>query len=210
MVMQKKKGLPKIRVEYEAEVRDKNGKLISQIKGESHSFVKNFLRFLRALWGATTVTITNTGGGTASIRGTWYQSAPSTNFPFDANAGLGTDAYGIQVGSSDAPFSRDNYSLGSKISHGTGSGQLVYGAMSFEDVADADGSSYLRLTRTFTNNSGASVTVKEIGIALRQSIYADSTYYLIYFLIARDVLTSPSSVPDGATFTVRYRIQISY
>jgi len=114
------------------------------------------------------------------------------------------------VGGSDAVFSKNDYSLGSKISHGTGSGQLLYGASTFETVTDTDTTSYFRITRVFTNNSGASVTVKEIGIVIMHSIVSDSTSYTAYFLIVRDVLTSPSSVPDGATLTVRYKIQISY
>jgi hypothetical protein len=200
----------KIKLEYELEVRDKNGKLISQTKGESHSFVKNFIRTLRALWAITTVNITDTGGLAKTFRGSWYHGANAlTEYPYDANAGASVDTYGILVGSSDAPFGRDNYCLGSKISHGTGAGQLVYGAMSFEDVADADSTSYFRMTRTFTNNSGASVVVKELGIALRQYINVDG-YTPFYFLILRDVLTSPSSVPDGATLTVRYKMQITY
>jgi len=201
----------KIKLEYELEVRDKNGKLISRKKGESHSFVKNFIQILRAFLGASSVSINDTGGASRAFRGYWTHSAyVYTEYPFDANAGAGTDAYGIQVGGSDAVFSKDNYSLGSKISHGMGSGQLLYGASTFESVTDTDTSSYFRITRAFTNNSGASVTVKEIGIVVRQNIVTDGATYLYYFLIVRDVLTSPSSVPDGATLTVRYKIQISY
>jgi hypothetical protein len=201
----------KIKLEYELEVRDKNGKLISRKKGESHSFVKNFIQILRALLGGTSVSINDTGGASRTFRGAWSHLASSwTENPCNANAPAGNDTYGIQVGSSDAVFSKDNYSLGSKISHGTGSGQLLYGASTFETVTDTDTSSYFRITRVFTNNSGASVTVKELGIVIMHSVLADSTTYTYYFLILRDVLTSPSSVPDGATLTVRYKMQISY
>ena len=50
------------------------------------------------------------------------------------------------------------------------------------------------------------VTVKEIGIV----VFNDWGSTHKYFLIIRDVLSSPSSVPDGASLTVRYRIYITY
>jgi hypothetical protein len=118
------------------------------------------------------------------------------NYTAQMNAGAGVSAYGIVAGAMDTPVTRDDYKLGSQISHGNASGQLMYGAMSW-DSPIAYGTGYLiRGIRVFTNNSGGDVTVKEIGC------YASIAGY--YFCFIRDVLSAPVTVPNGYSWTVRY------
>jgi hypothetical protein len=62
------------------------------------------------------------------------------------------------------------------------------------------------MTRTFTNNSGATITVKEVGLLVKKQ---DSTGVSRSWLAARDVLPSPVDVPDGATLTIRYVVKIT-
>jgi hypothetical protein len=191
---------------YEIEVRDKNGQLLSLCKGDNDPFTRAWIRLLRTatLGGGAAVSLLDTTGTSRNFYGS---TTASMAFVFiNMNAGSGDVNYGVRVGTSDTAFSKDQYELQAKIGHGTGAGQLVYGATSIEDYADEDSTTRFRVTRTFTNNSGAVITVKEIGIAIDMQI--GSTHY--YGLISRDVLTSPQSVPDGATLTVRYRFYISY
>jgi len=201
----KRKGVT-IGVEYELEIRDKHGKLLSKVKGLSHSFVKHFILILRAMayGGTTKASLTDTAGN--GRQQTFTSTASQPLEPLDINGEANDDTHGIVVGDSDIAFDKLQYNLQGKISHGSGAGQLVYNASTVESVTDTDNESYFRVIRTFTNNSGATITVKEIGIVARAH-YDGNTWY---FLIARDVLASPQSVPDGASLTVRYRIYITY
>ena len=121
-------------------------------------------------------------------------------------ADAGVDTYGLLVGSGDAEVTVDDVDLDEPISHGTGAGQLVYNATSEEDVETSGLESSVRYTRTFTNNSGAMVTVKEIGIAFEHKPYGAEAWHA---LVCRDVLPSPTSIPDGATFTLRYTFKVT-
>jgi len=78
------------------------------------------------------------------------------------------DTLGIIVGTSDAAFSSTDTALTAKISHGTASGELEYGAFpdSLYTVEPATNGSKTTMTlaRRFENSSGGSVTIKEVGI----------------------------------------------
>jgi hypothetical protein len=200
-------GLPK--AYWEIEVRDKNGKLLERKRIKSHSWLKQFIAWLRmcALQGGSvlTSTINDVTGTVRTVPSTAAEYASA--FTMGYNGGAGVDTYGMVVGSGDTPNSISTYALASKIAHGTGSGQLVHGATTVEDVVNPSGNDLqFRTTRTFTNNSGASVTVKEIGI---YGTVKDTSYNIRYFCIVRDVLSSPSSIPDGATMTIRYIVKIT-
>jgi len=190
-------------LDYEVEVRDKDGKLISKLGRRPDPFTRAWIRALRtaALGGVSTVSLTDTAG---SAR-TFTFSETGAEY-FDITGGATEDTHGIVVGNSDVAFDKAQSKLEGKIANGSGGGQLVYGAQTTEDYADEDSTTRFRMIRGFTNNSGAPVTVKEIGIVLRNN-KAGAIWYL---LVARDVLASPQTVPDGATLTVRYRVYISY
>jgi hypothetical protein len=172
------------------ELRDPKGRIVKRGRQPMKSWVKAWLQLLYAYFSQTSTTIIDTSGSSRSTSGgSWII----------VNAPAGNTAYGIVVGSSDTPVSRDDYKLASQILHGTGLGQLMYGAMSF-DAPAAYGTGYLfRAIRVFTNDSGADVTVKEIGIY----IYLAAGYY---FCIIRDVLTTPVTIPNGYSWTVRYNL----
>jgi hypothetical protein len=209
--MSKEKALT-LGLEYEVEVRDKNGKLISRHHGKSHSWLKQFIQMIMAEWqyanggsNPTAVSITDETGNVRNMPP--MQNAIFNNGAFAINAPAGSSEYGVKVGGGDAPNALSTYALTSPISHGTGSGQLVYGAHSIESVINPSGYDLtFRTTRVFTNNSGATVTVKEIGITTKRM---DQGGTARTFLFVRDVLPSPSSVPDGASLTIRYTVKIT-
>jgi hypothetical protein len=122
---------------------------------------------------------------------------------------VGDDTVGIQVGTSSTSVTSTDYRLPGKISHGTGSGQLYYGEHS---VTYSYGSAYgfVELSRVFTNLSGADIVVREVGLVAR-NYWKDSSGVAAdaKILIARDVLEVPVTVPDKATFAVRYRLSLS-
>jgi hypothetical protein len=96
--------------------------------------------------------------------------------------------------------------LGALIGHGTGSGQLSYGATVVESLTK-NSVWYFRIIRTFTNNSGATVTVREVGLYVRLGLATSPYYYSC--MLARDVPTPPITVPNGSTLTLRYIISHS-
>jgi hypothetical protein len=99
------------------------------------------------------------------------------------------------VGSSDAPIAIDQFNLGAKIVHGTGAGQLSYGAMTVEPLTKTATTWSFRMVRTFTNGSGGVVTVREIGLVLAVPSRV---------LLARDLVVPARDIPAGGTLTVRY------
>jgi len=116
----------------------------------------------------------------------------------------GEDKYGILVGSSDTAFDVTQYNLGSKISHGTSSGQLQYGDTSVVDY----GADYKTWQRAFDNLSGADVVVKEIGMfakVTREEAGVPKEYYV---MLARDVITT-TTVPNGGSLVVKYTFKIN-
>jgi len=196
----------KIKLEYEVEVRDKNGKLIKSIKGKSKSLLKNFMTVLRATLYGNLMTETETILDRDNVSHTFPNLYSSANDHMSINAPSNDDNYGIVVGTGDTPVDVDDVDLESPISNGTGSGQLLYGDTTIEAVQTANSTSSFRVIRSFSNSSGESITVKEIGIAIRHQHKDDGK---IYILIVRDVLASPTSIPDGASFTVRYTWSVS-
>ena len=215
-----------VRVEYEIEVKDRHGKVIKREKGESKSLLKNFVAVLRAMMLGTVDTRDDTGGTavTGGATGTvkdltgadktiWGGGRHPNNraggWPLAIDAQDDDDTYGIVVGKGDAPVSAEDYALDDQIPHGTETGKLDYGTHTFEDVVVEDKVSKFRVSRRFTNLSGASVTVKEIGI-IAWNYWRDYTTIRadVKFLFVRDVLTSPTTIPDGASLNVRYTFSV--
>jgi hypothetical protein len=172
----------------EWELRDPKGRIVKRGKMPMKSWVKQYIQILYMFWNNATVSIVQTSGSSMNV---------GPNTPWNLNASSGVTDYGIIVGTSDTPVTRDDYKLGSKIAHGSGTGQLTYGAVSI-DAPTAYSTGYLiRVIRVFTNNSSADITVKEIGIYCN----IGAGYY---FCLIRDVLTTPVTIPSGYSWTVRY------
>jgi hypothetical protein len=171
----------------EWELRDPQGRIVKRGKQPVKSWVRAWIAHLYAAFGQANINSNDTGGSSRLV---------DYAYPARMNASAGDTARGIVAGASDTPVTRDDYKLGSQISHGNASGQLMYSAMSWDSPV-AYGTGYLiRGIRVFTNNSGGDVTVKEIGC------YASIGNY--YFCLIRDVLSTPVTVPNGYSWTVRY------
>ncbi len=118
-----------------------------------------------------------------------------------AEAYLGSDLYGIVVGSDNTPVDILDYKLGVKIVGGTESGQLIYQEPLFDsDVTVSDPDCTFDMWRNWNNNSGGSVTVRETGIYT----WTNSDF----FCIVRDVPTE-ITVPDGGGCYVKYTPKIT-
>lgn len=106
---------------------------------------------------------------------------------------------GILVGTDDTmPAAWDNINLGGFIDNGTGPGELTYGTMDYSDTPKiVDEGVEWTVYREFTNSSGGSITVKEIGL-MAQYIASG------FCLIARDILPSSQVVANGEVLRVFY------
>ena len=190
-----------ISLEYEIVVTDKEGKEIHKIeKRPAKSYVKQFLQALRVFLAQTTVSMKDTSGNSVNVnpKPTGYYTSVK------ADAGDSDDSYGIQVGTGDAAVTNNDYALDNKIAHGSGAGQLQYGATSFYDIIEDGGYIKFTISRTFFNASGASIDVKEIGLVG----YLDATTeHWGNFLLIRDVLASAVTVDSGNTLTVQYTLK---
>jgi len=199
--------MPSMYIEYE--VKDKNGKIIQKGKKKGHSWVGNIIGLLSSLTNRTTINTCSTSVGFGSadlvdVNGTAVGVVKGAG----VNAGSGESNYGIVIGQSDAPVALSQYNLLAKISHGTSSGQMLYNASTAEAMVK-DTTWYFRVIRTFSNNSGASIVVKEIGLVYNflAATSSATTYYNV--LLARDVIPSGITVPNGSTLTLRYIISYS-
>ena len=199
---------------YELEVRDKDGRIISSRRERSRSLLRNFALLVRTLLagniaGVIThstfnvqVDITTRDGSTFKFPSLKYcdksENAPAA---MEAAAMERNDDYGVIVGSGASAVTKYDYDLQSQYKDGIEANQLIHGKTTVEDV-DGDGmESVWRVIRTFTNESGATITVREIGLAvLCQGKYV---------LIARDVLDTPEDIPDAASLTVRYVFKVT-
>jgi hypothetical protein len=200
--------------EVEIELRDRSGRKIFKKRFRSKSFVSNFLKILRThaygysgsssltVYGAYVVTGVKDHSGNEVSFQIYSVSATEPSYYLNVNAPVNDANFGIRVGSGSTPPTANDYNLANPIAHGTGSGQLLYGATTIESVVVEDSNkTSFRIIRTFSNSSGATVIVREIGLSFK---WYRPGYGYSYALLARDVLSNEVSVPDGATLTVRY------
>jgi hypothetical protein len=199
-----------LQIRWIAEVKDKNGKVTFQKSGISKSLLRNFMYWfqgkfqLTALGQSSTWTApdtTNTARTFVFPTGTIYEGAYGFFGGLAANS-----SFGLRVGLLNTAVAPTDYEMASLISHGVGSDQMSYGAQTYEAVTVVGQNTSFRISRPFTNSSGVTITVKEIGAVF--SLYDASTVarYLCYL---RDVLPSSVPVPDGSTFTLRYTFTVT-
>jgi len=187
--------------EIEVIVLDKDGKEIHRERKSMDSFTANIMKLL-AMFDAGGWIVKDVNGNSVTFA---FKNA-TDNYLYNAEvlAPSEDDNYGILVGSSDTAFDVTQYNLGSKIAHGTGSGQLSYGGTSVVDYGD----DYKTWQRAFDNLSGADVVVKEIGMfakVTREEAGVPKEYYV---MLARDVITT-TTVPNGGRLIVKYTFKIN-
>jgi hypothetical protein len=117
--------------------------------------------------------------------------------------------YGIQIGTGTTAPSITDTRLSQLITNGTGVGQMQYGGVNVTGPVTntTNNTGYITITRTFTNNSGASITVSEVGLVAYSGTLglASNQYYLIIY----DLLPTPITVPNGSSLSISYEIQVA-
>lgn len=182
-----------LELHYQLLVHEPSGLLVlDTLARPAHSFTKQFHQILfnlgMALSIGAPVAVTNTSGASQSTLNA---------LSLKVTAATGTSSAGVQVGTGTAAESINDTALQTQIAHGTGSGQLQYGTVTFGAPSTTATTTTFRVTRVFTNGSGGTVTVQEIGLASSQNNPANQ------YLLIRD-LTGAVAVNNGQQLTVNY------
>ncbi|OYT26595.1 MAG: hypothetical protein B6U97_03490 [Candidatus Altiarchaeales archaeon ex4484_96] len=199
MATLKKKNLS---LTYEIIV-EKDGKIIQKMRSKSKSLLKNFMSFIFAVFRNKK---TERGGLFPVVdwdgmeRYIFPDSVDDLGWLIEGRAESGAWAWGIMIGSGSTPVSPTDHALASLLGGG-----MTVEEVQFEDVIVDGNISKFTMRRSFTNVSGSTINVNEIGFAVSMTA-ADGVSYR--FLFIRDVLGSTVSVPDGATLTVKYTLSV--
>lgn len=181
---------------YTVESRDKKGKLLRRFTRRSRSFLKQWNQLVYVHWSQTS------NYKIKDILGV-ENDTDSNSRTMDCLSGIGYDNVGLVCGTGDTAVTISDYQLETQIAEGTGAGQLEHQAPSFTAPAVVGSECSFTYRRVFINSSGATITVKEIGIYCMA--YDGTTPYQV--MDVRDVLTSSIDVPDGGSLTVTYTVK---
>lgn len=188
-------------LEYRIQVHDPEGNLVSDTgPRKSHSFTLQFLQQIEVL-------MTNSGlSGVLDITNTARQighvSGQANKFLF-VQAAAGVTDTGIVVGTGTGAESDTDYKLGTLIAHGTGAGEFQWEAHAYTTTGRVGGNVDYEQRRTYTNGSGGSITIEEIGMYVDTF---DSGEASQHFCILRD-LTGGVAVADTYTASVKYTLR---
>lgn len=193
--MMSKMILPKLHIRI-----SKDGKVLAD--RSSHSWTKNhWLHMFCACSGYP-----NTSGDSLSLtdvdnteRATVSRQICITK-ESEFKGGAGDATQGIVIGTSTTAEAFTDYALGTKVAHGTAATQMEYSIMGEAGFA---GTKEITWTRYFTNSSGSSITVGEIGLIKNLDASGSANYD---FLVARDVLSPTVAVANTEILQVDYTI----
>ena len=168
----------------------KTGRVEQKGSQEGKSFTKQFLQLLYAMMSIENETLKHDDGSSYAMdwnnRGAYVMRY-----------------YSMDIGSSAQAVNFADYNLIVPIGNGTGSGQMVYGTINHTAPTYDESRVWNRETRSFTNNSGANVTINELGHRVYSSAYS-SGYKSV--LIMRDV-TGEIVVPTTKVITFNYDME---
>jgi len=195
---------PLLSARYRVVVRDPKGRIKYIEEAPSKSFILNLLYWWWLCFnlnGSDVISVVNTSG---------QQTTQTLSQPMGwtgITGGTAPPYSGVQVGSGTSAPSASSPYLESLIVSGTGSGQLSYGTNDVTSPSLSSNPGTIQDTKTFTNNSGGTVTVGEIGLAIQANNGITDTHMAA--LIIHDVLSSAVSVSNGGTLTITYTMEVN-
>jgi len=186
-----------------------DGRVREQRRQKSRSYLRQFLELLRVqmLAAAEVLPIY-----LKDVTGSWREVAVSA-LNFQCLAAANDDSYGIVVGTGSTLPTLDDYALQNKVAHGSGTGQLQYGGVTFGLPTSDATTAHFTVTRDFSNVSGSPLTIYEMGLYVKGdsplpwvvSRYDNSLRY--HFCTLRDIIPAGITILSGETLTVNYRQQ---
>lgn len=168
------------------------------VKG--NSWLANMASQMRTRLSNTNTNATNTAGSTvAMVNG----ETPTRGWSLQSFAlprGQGIGGRGILVASGGAaPEDTTDFNLDGTISDGTGVGALLFQDDVMHPLVTIAGGFRIFHEKLFLNQSGASITITNLGISVHSNISPSSAL----FLLSRDVITIV--VPDVSGVIIKFR-----
>jgi len=193
--MKKEDDTSGIRLLIRCIVKDHDGKVVSDTGDRpANSFVLQFLEYIyyMALTGNQFSTTTDAGE-----QWIYYGADPNLNM-FYVVAAIALDAYGIVVGTGDTAVDNEDIILDVQLTEGSALGEISHGEGTVGAAGVQGANVDMLLSRDFTNNTGAAISIKEVGVYARSGSRN--------FCIIRD-LVGPVNVPRFCSLAVRYTIR---
>lgn len=179
----------KIKIEIRAQVHDKNGRLIKSYPWKrSNTLLRQFIQILVVQLNQETLAVLNVSNASVNV------TTNAVNLGISAPAG--TTTYGIKVGTGTADVAMTDVKLGTQVTTNVAHGVCSATA----EAVDSTGWRAV-ITRSFTNNTGALLSITEVGL------YCIALNAASYFCIDRTLYNV--SVPSGSAVTLTYRITVS-
>lgn len=214
---------------------DKEGRLLQRKEQLSKSFTKGFLELLyithAQIGAAAPYSMTDIDGNARDIdseatydnfKATLMMgSAPGNSQVIALSGGTDTTSYldglileaqkvGIQVGTGTTAATPTDTSMETRIAHGRSAGELEYGGCELVGITFSDPNGEFTIRRYFTNASGGSITVNEVGLHAVGCLYDVSHFGDSWvFLVAHDVVSPGVAVANGEILRVTYVPQIT-
>ena len=167
-----------------------DGKRVGR-KRLSRSFVQGFARGVMVMMSSVSQ------GAQNDITGTPITISANAGL-FDTRAANDAQNPGIQVGTGTTAVATSDTKLVTRITTGSGAGQLRYLIQQFNNLSVNTTDCTFQLIRSFVNNSGGSITVNEIAVYCN----VDATPHV--FCMIRDIIGGGVAVAAGKTLTVTY------
>jgi hypothetical protein len=182
-------------------LRDKDGTIVQETSQNIDSFLYSHSKLLYNQYKTGSV-IAPDSVGVVSLTNVARQYA-YTGIISDST--LSSTGYvGIIVGTGDTAVSYGDTNLDGLIDHGTSAGNLFFRKNSIINY-ETQNKQYLQ--RSFENQSGSAITVKECGIAVSQQPSVSEKGFSV--LVVRDVLETPITVDNGQTLSVVYEFKVN-
>jgi hypothetical protein len=164
---------------------DADGHLISTKRMMSKSYLVQWNQYCYVQFSAIALSVLDVNNVSRSI---------GSNSDATANAGI-DEGNGIIVGTDNTTVTLADYYLQAPLNYGSDAGELSASPMSFG--VPVDHGSYVQywMQRTFTNNTGSPITIRECGCMMRVGSY--------WFMMIRDVF-SDVEVAAGQSVIIRY------
>lgn len=169
------------------------GKHTKHTKQICNSYVAQIIDILRVSFAGATSAVIDTASASQNIT--------EANSYISVGGGVNDNTRGIQVGTGTAATTITTRVMQTLIVGGNGASQLAYGVNSTTQAATSGTTRSVTMSRVFTNNSGASITIQEVGI------YFQGGASGFVFLMERTL--SVQAILNTASATATYTIGVT-
>jgi hypothetical protein len=189
--------VPNMTLEYRLTVRRPDGSTRTATEGTAESFLLQYLEIQRAGFTSSTQSgVTDTSGTDRTVK-----RPTNTSGPFlELNAGSGVKDRGLVIGSGTAAVSISDFQMDTPLTASVG-----YSATDIQAVQTSPPDATIAIQRDFTNNTGSTSTVTEVGAIVSTTTQNSTT---TPFLIVRDTIPS-TDVGDNETASLEYIFSIT-